>query len=46
MTDPSDEHRVERRAALLPEELDAGSDNAEEQAQAILEESDERTDRP
>ena len=44
MTEPADEARVERRAELLPEELAAGSDNPEEQAEAILEESDERTD--
>ena len=40
--DPADEQRVESRAELLPEELVAGSDDAEAQAAAILEESDER----
>jgi hypothetical protein len=38
--------RVERRAELLPEERAAGSDNPREQAEQILEESDERTHDP
>ena len=38
--------RVERRAELLPEERAAGSDNPREQAEQILEESDERTQDP
>lgn len=46
MTEPADEARIESRADLLPEERAAGSDNPEEQAEAILEESDERTDHP
>lgn len=46
MTESSDEARIERRADLLPEEQSAGSDDAEAQAEAILEESDERTDHP
>jgi hypothetical protein len=46
VTEPADESRIERRADLLPEELTAGSDDAEAQAEAILEESDERTDNP
>jgi hypothetical protein len=46
MTERADEARVESRAELLPEELAAGSDNPEEQAEAILEESDERTEHP
>jgi hypothetical protein len=47
MTEPVDEARVERRASdLLPEEQAAGSDNPEEQAAAILAESDERTEHP
>ena len=37
---------VAQRAELLPEEQAAGSDDAEAQAEAILEESDERTERP
>ena len=41
-----DEERVESRAELLPEEDAAGSDDATEQARAILEESDERTEHP
>ena len=38
--------RVDRRAELLPEERAAGSDNPREQAEEILEESDERTEDP
>jgi hypothetical protein len=41
-----DDDRVETRAELLPEELAAGSDDPEAQAEAILEESDERTQDP
>jgi hypothetical protein len=38
-----DDERVEQRAAeLLPEEVAAGSDDPEAQAEAILAESDER----
>ena len=43
---PADESRVERRAELLPEERAAGSDNPDQQAKAILEESDDRTEHP
>ena len=39
---PEDEERIERRAELLPEENEAGSDDPEAQAEAILDESDER----
>ena len=46
MTESADEARIESRADLLPEETTAGSDDAEAQAEAILEESDERTDHP
>jgi hypothetical protein len=46
VTEPADESRIERRADLLPEEVTAGSDDAEAQAEAILEESDERTEHP
>jgi hypothetical protein len=46
MTESPDEARIDRRADLLPEEVAAGSDNPEEQAKEILEESDERTDHP
>lgn len=42
----ADEARVGRRADLLPEEATAGSEVPEEQARAILEESDARTDHP
>ena len=43
---PEDEDRIESRARLLPEERAAGSDDPEAQAEAILEESDERVDDP
>ena len=46
MTDPAEEHRVAGRAQLLPEEIAAGSDDPEAQAEAILSDSDERTDDP
>jgi hypothetical protein len=46
MTEAADEARINSRADLLPEELAAGSDEPDAQARAILEESDERTDRP
>ncbi len=41
-----DDEMVESRAGLLPEERAAGSDDAEAQAEAILEESEERTQDP
>ena len=46
MTESADEDRVARRADLLPEELVAGSEDPEQQARVILEDSDERTERP
>lgn len=46
MTETPGDDRIERRAELLPEELAAGSDAPEEQAKAILEDSDERTEHP
>ena len=46
MTDASDEHHIESRANLLPEERTAGSADPEAQAAIILEESLERTDDP
>ena len=46
MTESADEARIERRAELLPEEVEAGSDDPGQQARAILEESDDRTDHP
>jgi hypothetical protein len=46
VTEPADEHRVAERAHLLPEEIAAGSDDPQRQAEAILEDSDERTDHP
>jgi hypothetical protein len=45
--DERDAERVEQRASeLLPEETAAGSDVPREQAEAILAESDERTEDP
>jgi hypothetical protein len=46
MTESPDEERVASRAELLPEERTVGSEDPEAQAQAILEESDDRTDHP
>ncbi|WP_226343933.1 hypothetical protein [Agilicoccus flavus] len=46
MTQTPDEHDVDRRAELLPEEEAVGSDAPREQAEAILEESLERTEDP
>jgi hypothetical protein len=50
---PPDDHdedtqarHVARRAELLPEELAVGSDDPQAQAQAILEEAEERTEHP
>jgi hypothetical protein len=43
---PEDDQRVQERAELLPEERAAGSEDPQAQAEAILEESDERTARP
>ncbi|MGW5559899.1 hypothetical protein ACWER9_22090 [Micromonospora sp. NPDC003944] len=40
----SDQDRVESRAHLLPEEAAVGSDDPQAQAEAILAESDMRTD--
>jgi hypothetical protein len=40
------EERVESRSELLPEERAAGSEDPLEQAEAILAESDERTEDP
>ncbi len=41
-----EQERVAERADLLPEELVAGSADPEAQAEAILAESDRRTDQP
>jgi hypothetical protein len=46
MSQTPDDDRVETRAELLPEEEAAGSDDPRAQAEAILEESDERTQNP
>ena len=43
MADPDGE-RVDRRSELLPEEEAVGSEVPQDQARAILEESDERTE--
>ncbi|MEY2568688.1 MAG: hypothetical protein QOE35_3217 [Actinomycetota bacterium] len=40
------DERVERRAELLPEEERVGSDDPEAQAEAILDESDARSEQP
>lgn len=45
-SDPADRERIETRAELLPEEETVGSDDPDAQAEAILSESDERTDEP
>jgi hypothetical protein len=45
MRDEPDPNRVQRRAdALLPEERDAGSEDPDAQAEAILAESDARAE--
>jgi hypothetical protein len=46
MDETPDEQRVTARQNLLPEELAAGSDDPSAQAEAILEDSDERTADP
>ncbi|MGA8211313.1 MAG: hypothetical protein WB441_00870 [Nocardioidaceae bacterium] len=46
MSESPDESRIDHRADLLPEERVAGSDDPHAQAEAILEESDERTADP
>jgi hypothetical protein len=46
MTEHPDEERVTERADLLPEEQAAGSDDAQHQAEVILEDSDRRTEEP
>ena len=44
--DEQDTERIADRAHLLPEELAAGSDDPEAQAEQILTESEERTQHP
>lgn len=44
--DTDDDDNVGRRAELLPEEQAVGSDDPEAQAEAILAESEERTEDP
>jgi hypothetical protein len=46
MTERPGDSRIEQRATLLPEEQAAGSDDPDAQAEAILEDSDERTEHP
>ncbi|MCW2844782.1 MAG: hypothetical protein JWN22_2698 [Nocardioides sp.] len=46
MSENPDHERIERRAELLPEEQAAGSEDPSAQAEAILEESDDRTAHP
>ena len=43
--DPEHDH-VDQRAALLPEELAAGSADPQAQAEAVLAESQDRTEHP
>ena len=43
MSDSPAERDVDTRADLLPEELAAGSEAPREQAEAVLEDSEERT---
>lgn len=44
--DETQARHVATRAELLPEEKAVGSDNPQVQAEAILEESEERTEHP
>ena len=46
MTEKPDQDRVDERSGLLPEEIAAGSDDPERQAEILLEDSDERTADP
>lgn len=46
MDDEPRDHRIDTRAELLPEEARAGSEDPEAQAEAILADSDERTEDP
>ena len=46
MPETPDDDRIESRGHLLPEEVAAGSDDPERQAEIILEDSDERTAEP
>ncbi len=46
MTSRRDEELIERRAQLLPEEATVGSDDPEGQAEAILGDSEVRTEVP
>lgn len=46
MAEFPDDADVEKRAQLLPEEQGSQSDDAEEQARVILEESEDRTENP
>jgi hypothetical protein len=46
MTETPDDERIHNRARLLPEEQASGSDDPDAQAEAILADSDERTNEP
>ena len=48
MSNPQEDQqdRVDSRSELLPEEETAGSENPRDQAEAILEDSDDRTENP
>ena len=46
MSEHPDEARIDRRAELLPEEQEAGSEDPQAQAEAVLADSDERVEDP
>jgi hypothetical protein len=46
VSEQADQDRIEERALLLPEEVAAGSVDPEAQAEAILADSDRRTNEP
>ena len=46
MSEQPDDERVVERSDLLPEEKAAGSDDPQQQARSILEDSDRRTVEP
>lgn len=46
MSEHPDDDRVRERSGLLPEEITAGSDDPQRQAELVLEDSDRRTAEP
>jgi hypothetical protein len=46
VSEQADQDRIEERALLLPEEIAAGSVDPEAQAEAILADSERRTNEP